>query len=57
MPILSISTNLPKHKVPSTFLDDASKLVSQILKIPELVSQIYKKINFFHNGLYELILI
>lgn len=47
MPILSISTNLPKHKVPITFLDDASKLVSQILNTPELVSYILEKIAFF----------
>lgn len=55
MPILSISTNVPKHKIPLTFLDDASKLVSQILKTPESVSQIYKKAEFFHNVLYKLI--
>lgn len=49
MPIFSISTNLPRHKIPSTFLDDVSKLVSQILKTPERVSQIYKKVEFFHS--------
>jgi len=38
MPTLSITTNIPKYKVPSTFLTDASKLVSQILQTPELVS-------------------
>ncbi|KAF0765425.1 macrophage migration inhibitory factor-like [Aphis craccivora] len=36
MPTLSITTNIPKYKVPSTFLTDASKLVSQILQTPEL---------------------
>ncbi|CAI6365759.1 unnamed protein product [Macrosiphum euphorbiae] len=36
MPTLSITTNIPKYKIPSTFLADASKLVSQVLQTPEL---------------------
>ncbi|KAL5240739.1 hypothetical protein ACI65C_008149 [Semiaphis heraclei] len=36
MPTLSIITNLPKYKIPSTFLADTSKLVSQTLQTPEL---------------------
>lgn len=38
MPTLSIITNLPKHKVPTDFLENASKVVSEILETPELVS-------------------
>ncbi|VVC24839.1 Macrophage migration inhibitory factor,Tautomerase/MIF superfamily [Cinara cedri] len=36
MPTLSIVTNLPKNQIPPNFLANASKLVSQILKTPEL---------------------
>lgn len=38
MPTFNVITNLPKHKVPSTFLSDASKVVSKLLSVPELVS-------------------
>lgn len=38
MPTLSITTNVPKYKIPSTFLADTSKLVSQVLQTPEQVS-------------------
>jgi len=38
MPTLSITTNIPKYKIPSTFLADASKVISQVLQTPELVS-------------------
>ncbi|XP_025197732.1 macrophage migration inhibitory factor-like [Melanaphis sacchari] len=36
MPTFSIVTNVPKHKIPSTFLADASKFVSEVLQTPEL---------------------
>ncbi|XP_050521153.1 macrophage migration inhibitory factor homolog [Daktulosphaira vitifoliae] len=35
MPTLSIITNLPKHKVPSSFLADASHMLSQKLNVHE----------------------
>ncbi|XP_050431118.1 macrophage migration inhibitory factor homolog isoform X7 [Adelges cooleyi] len=53
MPTLSLITNVPKYKVPASFLSDASKLVSEILKTPE--SEISVKIKtgdpmYWHNN-------
>ncbi|XP_026808799.1 macrophage migration inhibitory factor-like [Rhopalosiphum maidis] len=36
MPTISITTNIPKYKIPSTFLAETSKLISQTLQTPEL---------------------
>jgi len=38
MPTISLTTNVPKYKIPSTLLADLSKLISQTLQTPELVS-------------------